>query len=258
MDYKLFSTTKGTGDNLILFLHGLWGGGNYFRELDFSDLDNTTQIFPDEIGFGKSEKPDIEYTPELHCRLLEQSLPKKVQVTIIAHSFGTVLALQFLELYPERVKQIILVSPLIYKNTEEAEKYLSTNFISKLTIEKPLLTKVICKSVCSTGILGKVSPFFVTPARRKFIGGCTQHTWHSYYSTFTNCILKHPTFDVAKKNKDTIPMLLIYGDQDNYANYENTNQLSGKSITKIEVIDADHYILFEKFEEVKGEIKKWI
>lgn len=251
LNQKLYYTTKGnekkSEKNSLVFFHGLWGGGNYFRNIQLVS-DTYTQYFPDELGFGKSPKPIINYTPQLHCEFIKNTISNKTQITLIGHSLGGTLALNFANLYPDLVKKLILISPLIYTEKKDAKKYLSTNFITKLTIENPNAARIICKSLCSTGILGKISPFFVSENRRGYIGGCIEHTWQSYYSTFTNCLLDNPLVDTTKELAKKISISIIYGDSDSYLNYTVFKDLP---VNKIIIPHSDHYVLFEKFDICK-------
>lgn len=251
---RVYNTTKGKGGDSILFFHGLWGGGNYLRGITLVP-DTYTQYYPDQLGFGKSPKPNITYTPKLHSQVIEHILPKNTQVTLIGHSFGGTLAINFASLYPSRIKKIILISPLIYKNKPDAIKHLSTNFITKLTIKHPSVAHIICNSVCSTGVLGKVSPFFVSKNRKGYIGGCTEHTWDSYYSTFINGIINNPIAELTNELAKKIPVCIIYGDSDNYINYEVLNKLH---IKKILIPHSDHFALFEHLDKCKKNIAEYL
>jgi len=71
-------------------------------------------IAPDQIGFGKSSKPEIRYTfaqlAENTVRLLDNLKLKRVSV--IANSMGGMLGVHFARRYPERVNALILENPL--------------------------------------------------------------------------------------------------------------------------------------------------
>lgn len=255
---NLYLTTKGEGDTPALFLHGLWGGGNYFRHFDFPKLPFSPLYFPDQLGFGKSPKPNIEYTPKAHIDAIRKVLPKNQKYTVIANSFGTALALYYAHLYPKEIKRLILVSPLIYKDLDEAKKYLSTKLIARITIELPLLGNIICKSICKTRILSLVAPFFVKNHKRVYIQGCTEHTWHTYYSTFMNGFLREELFPTAKKVVNYIPTFIIYGKNDNYISPETIKRLNGEKLKLVEVKNSTHDLIFEQFDYCLDIIANWL
>lgn len=72
-------------------------------------------IVPDQIGFGKSSKPDITYSFDLLAantvRLLDE-LGVKTPVAVVGHSTGGALAVRFARRYPERVSRLVLEDPI--------------------------------------------------------------------------------------------------------------------------------------------------
>ena len=72
-------------------------------------------IVPDQIGFGKSSKPDLAYSFDLLAantvRLLDE-LGVKTPVAVVGHSTGGALAVRFARLNPERVSRLVLEDPI--------------------------------------------------------------------------------------------------------------------------------------------------
>jgi pimeloyl-ACP methyl ester carboxylesterase len=242
MEKKIYVTTSGSGDQVIVWLHGLWGGGNYYRHLDITAHlpQELTHVFPDELGFGKSTKPDIEYTPLVHAKALADILPRDKKVILIGFSFGALLAVNFAKFYPDRIKSLILISPPIYKNTKEAKKYLSTKWLTRLTIESPFLTKLICKAFCKTRILSLAAPLFAEREMKKTSIGVTQHTWQSYWSSFNNVLLYSSVFGDLDKVVKKINTLIIYGDLDNYLPFDNLQELRSGKLRIVKISGAGH------------------
>jgi len=99
----------------ILFLHGKNFGGYYW--LDTAHVLSEAGyrvIIPDQIGWGKSSKPDIRYSFELlaanTAHLLDMLGVEKVAV--LGHSTGGMLAVRFALSYPARVTHLILEDPI--------------------------------------------------------------------------------------------------------------------------------------------------
>ena len=71
-------------------------------------------IIPDQIGFGKSTKPDINYSFDLlasnTARLLDHVKVEKA--AIVGHSMGGMLAVRFVRNYPDRATHLILENPI--------------------------------------------------------------------------------------------------------------------------------------------------
>ena len=71
-------------------------------------------IAPDQIGFGKSSKPDVSYHFDdlaANTKALLTSLNIK-QVSVIANSMGGMLGVRFARLYPQTVQKLVLENPL--------------------------------------------------------------------------------------------------------------------------------------------------
>ena len=71
-------------------------------------------IAPDQIGFGKSSKPDVAYHFDdlaANTQALLKSLNIQ-KVSIIANSMGGMVGVRFARLYPQTVQKLVLENPL--------------------------------------------------------------------------------------------------------------------------------------------------
>ena len=101
---------------VALLLHGKNFSSAYWEPtIDALRANGFRVIAPDQIGFGKSSKPDA-YQFSFHTladntrQLLDSRKAGKVYV--IGHSMGGMLATRFALLYPERVEKLVLVNPI--------------------------------------------------------------------------------------------------------------------------------------------------
>jgi pimeloyl-ACP methyl ester carboxylesterase len=105
---------KDNGKTVVLF-HGKNFGGYYWTSV----LQKLTEagyrvVVPDQIGFGKSSKPFLNYsfhTLAFTTKKLLDTLDLS-KVTLLGHSMGGMLATRFALLYPERVEKLILENPI--------------------------------------------------------------------------------------------------------------------------------------------------
>lgn len=71
-------------------------------------------VIPDQIGFGKSSKPDIVYSFDLlaanTARLLDELGVR--ETALVGHSMGGMLAVRFIRNYPERTTHLVLENPI--------------------------------------------------------------------------------------------------------------------------------------------------
>ena len=99
----------------VLLLHGKNFFGAYWHKvIAFLSQNGFRVVVPDQIGFGKSAKPDIHYSFHLmaaNTKKLLDSLGIK-QVAVVGHSMGGMLATRFALMYPETVTRLILEDPI--------------------------------------------------------------------------------------------------------------------------------------------------
>jgi pimeloyl-ACP methyl ester carboxylesterase len=102
---------SGTGP-AVLFIHGLLGSNHGWLNLvDTLDTDYRV-VAPDLFGHGSSAKPMGDYSLGAHAATLRDLLDRLGidRVTLVGHSLGGGIAMQFCYLFPERVERLVLVS----------------------------------------------------------------------------------------------------------------------------------------------------
>jgi pimeloyl-ACP methyl ester carboxylesterase len=95
----------------LLFIHGLTGSqGNWAHLVDALNCDHRV-LAPDLFGHGASAKVIGDYSLGAHAATLRDLLDLLGvdTVTLIGHSFGGGIAMQFTYLFPERVRRLVLV-----------------------------------------------------------------------------------------------------------------------------------------------------
>lgn len=100
----------------VVLLHGKNFAG-YYWERTAQDLLKARYrvIIPDQIGFGKSSKPEaFPYTLHLLAKLTHELIQKqKVEKYIlVGHSMGGMLATRQALMFPEAVQKLVLVNPI--------------------------------------------------------------------------------------------------------------------------------------------------
>jgi pimeloyl-ACP methyl ester carboxylesterase len=96
----------------VMFIHGLTGSHRNWAGL----VDNLSAehrvLAPDLFGHGASDKRLGDYSLAAHAATLRDLLDRLEirRVTLVGHSFGGGIAMQFCYLFPERVERLVLVS----------------------------------------------------------------------------------------------------------------------------------------------------
>ena len=106
---------KGKQKGVVLLFHGKNFSSDYWAPT----IAGLTQagyrvIAPDQIGFGKSSKPNVSYHFDdlaANTKALLKSLGIH-QVAVIANSMGGMVGIRFARLYPQTVQKLVLENPL--------------------------------------------------------------------------------------------------------------------------------------------------
>ncbi|HOX94621.1 MAG TPA: alpha/beta fold hydrolase [Syntrophales bacterium] len=96
----------------VILLHGLGDSADIWKPNIQALAANHRVFAPDLIGFGFTDKPDIEYTPEVFVRFIEDFLSACAaeRCHLVGHSLGGGLALKYALTHPEQVGKLVLVS----------------------------------------------------------------------------------------------------------------------------------------------------
>lgn len=107
--YKTHYVEAGAGQKMV-FLHN---GGTSHRiwEHQLKHFAERYHVFAlDNLGFGESEKPDIDYPLDLHIRQLAAFLDHidGHNIVLVGHCMGGAMALNYTAANPERIEKLIL------------------------------------------------------------------------------------------------------------------------------------------------------
>ena len=112
---KIHYVEAGTGPTVIL-LHGL-GGSSQVWQLNIAALaEKYHVVVPDQIGFGKSDKPLVNYRIRTYVDFLDQFCKqlKIERASLVGNSMGGWIATAFTAAFPDRVDKLVLVDAAGY------------------------------------------------------------------------------------------------------------------------------------------------
>lgn len=100
----------------VLLLHGKNFNGAYWETtIEALTKEGFRVIVPDQIGFGKSDKPEyFQYSFHalaMNTKMLLDTLGVE-STTVLGHSMGGMLASRFAIMYPELTEKLVLVNPI--------------------------------------------------------------------------------------------------------------------------------------------------
>lgn len=111
MDVRPARANGGT----VLLLHGKNFNGYYWKDvIPFLTEAGFRVIVPDQVGWGRSAKPNIHYSFHLLAANTKKLLDTLgvPQVHVIGHSMGGMLAVRFALMYPQTVSRLVLKNPI--------------------------------------------------------------------------------------------------------------------------------------------------
>jgi len=103
------------GAPVAVLLHGRNFFGAYWAEtIKVLRRAGYRVIVPDQIGFGKSSKPDVPHSLHAHAANLQQLLQTLgvARADVIGHSLGGMMAVRFALSHPEMVRRLVLEAPI--------------------------------------------------------------------------------------------------------------------------------------------------
>lgn len=116
---SLFVVEEGEGP-AVVFVHGTPSSSFEFRHVIRSLRDRCRCIAPDQLGFGRSDKPqDADYSVRGHQRrfALAMDALDVDDAIFVLHDFGTSFALAWMLANPDRVRGVVLANTFAWPVT---------------------------------------------------------------------------------------------------------------------------------------------
>jgi pimeloyl-ACP methyl ester carboxylesterase len=193
----------------VLLLHGLGGTADVWQPLIAVLQERFQLLCPDLLGFGFSDKPDLDYTPACHARSIAGVLDAAGAThvsALIAHSVGGVVAVTLLARQLARAERLVLA----------AAPYPSPRFpVRRELLRRPGDRAMLAWKPLAQGVhqlLQLLWPLLrqvATPAAlRGAWSGYMDHTIHSYTSTAEECLFRANLDPLLPQLQDCTTLLL--------------------------------------------------
>ena len=119
---------SGTSDDTMVLIHGLGASAERWSRVIPLFSDNFRVVVPDLVGFGQSDKPLVDYTPEFFSDFLGQFfIASNIRYPIlIGSSLGGQISTEYVSSHPNDVQKLILVSPagIMKQSTPALDAYI--------------------------------------------------------------------------------------------------------------------------------------
>ena len=101
----------GSGPPIVL-IHGMLNSSSHWRSVALNLASDYTVIAPDLIGHGDSAAPRGDYSLGAHAASIRDLLAAIGidRATIVGHSLGGGVAMQFFYQFPQRIERLVLIS----------------------------------------------------------------------------------------------------------------------------------------------------
>ena len=111
--YKIRYLESGDSKNTLVLIHGLGASAERWNQVIPLFADDFRVIVPDLVGFGYSDKPLVDYTPEFFSDFLEKffTVSDIKHPNIIGSSLGGQISAEYAASHPNEIEKLILVSP---------------------------------------------------------------------------------------------------------------------------------------------------
>ncbi len=136
------STSSATSkkQKVFVLLHGKNFAGFYWERIAQNLVSKGHRvIIPDQIGFGKSSKPQHYQYSFSQLALNTQSLLQKLSIkkyTLVGHSMGGMLAVNMAYLFGDNISKLILINPIGLEPYLDYVQFKDTDFFYKRELNK--------------------------------------------------------------------------------------------------------------------------
>lgn len=131
MAYMDIHPSQSNGETVLL-LHGKNFNGYYWKMvIDSLVTKGYRVVVPDQVGWGKSGKPNIHYSFHLLAGNTKQLLDRLglQKIHLLGHSMGGMLAARFALMYPLSVDKLILENPIGLEDYKTFVPYRTTDSV---------------------------------------------------------------------------------------------------------------------------------
>ncbi len=104
--------TAGDGEQVLVLIHGITGSSQTWADALPALAEHYTVVAPDLLGHGQSAKPVGDYSLGAYASGIRDLLGAlgHERATVVGHSLGGGVAMQFAYQFPERCDRLVLVS----------------------------------------------------------------------------------------------------------------------------------------------------
>lgn len=246
----------------VLFIPGMVGSSASWTAPFRALARNRRLLLVDLLGFGYSPKPeDADYSLDDHLQALRSTLRARgvIQVDVVGHSMGALLALAYAARFPNEVRRIALLGMPWYRDEMEARHTIarSSLFNRLLALDTPL-AHFACTLMCLLRpVLLPLMPWFMRNVPPMVARDALRHRWWSYSRTLKHLIIESQPPDWLRGLRP--PVLFVHGTRDGVALLSNLKQgLADHADAVLEELDAGHDLIFTHAQAIASHLDRFL
>ena len=203
---KIRYLESGNSKKTLVLIHGLGASAERWGQVIPLFAGDFRIVVPDLIGFGHSDKPAVDYTPEFFSEFLEKFfIASNVKRPYLAgSSLGGQISVEYVNTHPDAVEKLILVSPagLMKQSTPALDAYIIAALYPN---EKSAKNAFEMMEGSGESIDGEIIDGFIERMR-------LPNAKLAFMSTVLG--LKNSELITSKLPSISVPTLIIWGSQD--------------------------------------------
>jgi pimeloyl-ACP methyl ester carboxylesterase len=148
--HRIAYTRHGAGSPVLL-VHGIYAGASSFewRNTVPGLLDHQTVFTVDLLGFGRSDRPDVRYTPGLYQALLADVITRVVQepCAVVASGLSAAQLIALAARDPRPIAALALIAPTGVAHQREAD--VAAGGAAHLLLDAPIVGNAVYNGLTS-------------------------------------------------------------------------------------------------------------
>ena len=237
----------GKGHHTLVFVHGLGGEMNLWREQVEYFAPKARVLAIDLPGYGQSDKPEnVKYTMRLFARAIRAAMDdaKVDRAILVGHSMGAAVIREFDRAFPTRIRGLVSVDGALVMNLppDQVEKFIGP--LRGADFQKNL-------DAMFDSMASQASP----PVRMDIKSAALATPQYVIVSSLEGMFAP----SVWKADKITIPLLVVNTSSPMWtAKYVEAVHDLAHDLKYTTIEDTDHFIMLEQPAALNQAIEKWM
>ncbi|MBW3564534.1 MAG: alpha/beta fold hydrolase [Acidobacteria bacterium] len=245
----LYTEVRGSGSPVV-FIAGLQGSTRYWGQSFDSLAGEHRLIFVDALGFGRSPWPaGIDYSLDDHIEALRRTLianDATRQLTLVAHSFGTILAANYAARFLGEVSRVVLMGTPVFADGEQARRGIRRlTKLGALLMFNDTLARISCTAMCAfRPLLRRLLPSLRPHLDAGVVSDSVLHHLPAVDGAVNRILLRVPVQEALQEIGGRA--VLIHGRADAVTPVEDARRVAEQTGAQLIEVPGDHQSYFRE------------